>query len=64
MLRWCPCHSSICSFGVILWAINNYLPIDGKVKRIINVVTIIAIVLFLLNLFGIFGPLSQIRVGR
>lgn len=50
--------------GVLLWLINTYLPMDGKIKTILNVVVVIAVVLWLLQSFGILGSLSGIKVGR
>jgi hypothetical protein len=50
--------------GVILWLINNYLPMDWKIKRILNVVIVIAVILWLLSAFGLIGSLSTIRIGR
>ena len=41
--------------GVILWAINTLIPMDPKVKTIINVIIIIAILLWLLQAFGLLG---------
>jgi len=29
--------------GVLLWLLNNYVPMDGKIKRIINVVVVIVV---------------------
>jgi hypothetical protein len=34
--------------GVLLWAVNNYIPMDARIKQIINAVVIIAIVIWLL----------------
>lgn len=34
--------------GVLLWAVNTYIPMDARVKQIINAVVIIAIVIWLL----------------
>ena len=34
--------------GVLLYLVNTYIPMDAKVKQILNVVIIIAIVLWLL----------------
>lgn len=31
--------------GVLLWLVNSFLPMDAKVKQILNVVVIIALVL-------------------
>jgi hypothetical protein len=49
--------------GVILWLINNYLPIDGTIKKILNVVVVIVVILWLLTVFGVLGPLSSVRIG-
>jgi hypothetical protein len=51
--------------GVLMWLVNTYIPMDGKIKQILNVVVIIAIVIWLLGVFlGGLGGLSSIRVGR
>jgi hypothetical protein len=49
--------------GVVLWLVNNYIPMDGKIKRILNVVVVIGVVLWLLSAFGVIGSLSTIRIG-
>jgi len=49
--------------GVLLWLVNNYIPMDGKIKQIINVVVVVVVVVWLLRVFGVMGPLSRIRVG-
>ncbi|WP_219893243.1 Thivi_2564 family membrane protein [Aquisediminimonas profunda] len=53
--------------GVLLWLINTYLPMDGKIKSILNAVVVIAVIIWLLQLFGIVGSVSSlgsIKVGR
>jgi hypothetical protein len=50
--------------GVILWLINTYLPMDGKIKSILNGVVVIAVVLWLLQAFGVLGSLNGIYIGR
>jgi hypothetical protein len=49
--------------GVILWLVNNYVPMDGKIKSILNAVVVIVVVLWLLNVFGLLSGLPNIRVG-
>jgi uncharacterized protein (DUF983 family) len=49
--------------GVGLWLINNYIPMDSTIKKILNVVIVIAVVLWLLSAFGLLGPLSGLRIG-
>jgi hypothetical protein len=50
--------------GVLLWLVNNYIPMDGKIKRILNIVVVVAVVVLLLNLLGLMDSLRGIRVGR
>jgi hypothetical protein len=50
--------------GVLLWLVNNYIPMQGSIKRILNAVVVIAVVLWLLNVFGLFSYFSNFRVGR
>jgi hypothetical protein len=49
--------------GVLLWLLNNYIPMDGKIKRILNVVVVIMVVIWLLQAFGILGSLQRIRIS-
>jgi len=52
--------------GVGLWLINAYVPMDAKIKKILNIVVVICVVLWLLYAFGVLGQgsLSDIRVPR
>lgn len=49
--------------GVILWAINTYVPMDRKIKSILNVVVVIIVVMWLLRAFGLLGNIGAIGVG-
>jgi len=49
--------------GVLLWLVNAYIPMDGKIKKILNIVVLIVVVLWLLQVFGILGSLGGIRIG-
>ena len=49
--------------GVLLWLVNTYIPMDHKIKSILNVVIVIAVILWLLSAFGILGNMSGIRIG-
>ena len=33
--------------GVILWLINNYIPMDCRIKSILNIVVVIAVIIWL-----------------
>jgi hypothetical protein len=50
--------------GVLLWLVNTYIPMDSKIKSILNAVVVIAVVIWLLQVFGLLGDLSAIRVGK
>jgi hypothetical protein len=49
--------------GVLLWAINNFLPMDPKVKSILNIVVVVLLILWLLQAFGLINFLRGVRVG-
>jgi len=44
--------------GLLLWLVNNYIPMDHKIKSILNVVVVIIVVLWLLSAFGIISGLG------
>lgn len=48
--------------GVVLWLVNSFIPMDHKIKSILNVVVVIIVVVWLLKVFGLFHYLSDIRV--
>jgi hypothetical protein len=53
---------ALIAVGVILWLINTYLPMDGKIKSILNVVVVIVVIVWLLQAFGFMGSLSSLGV--
>lgn len=48
--------------GVLLWLVNNYVPMDGKIKSILNAVVVICVVIWLLFAFGLLGRAGEIQV--
>ena len=48
--------------GVLLWLVNNYIPMDSKIKSILNAVVVILVVLWLLQAFGLINSLKNIRI--
>ncbi len=48
--------------GVILWLVNTYIPMDGKIKSILNAVVVIVVVIWVLQAFGILGSLRNINI--
>ena len=41
--------------GLILWLINRFIPMDYKIKQILNIVVVIAVIIWLLKAFGLFN---------
>jgi hypothetical protein len=50
--------------GVLLWLVNSYIPMDGKIKQILNVVVLICVVVWLLYAFGILNHANDLKVPR
>ena len=50
--------------GVLLWLVNQFVPMQDSIKKILNAFVVIAVVLWLLSLFGLFDSISRIHVGR
>lgn len=49
--------------GVLLWLVNSYIPMDGKIKNILNILVVIVVVLWLISMFLPLGSMNNIRVG-
>jgi len=47
--------------GILLWAANSYIPMDGKIKNILNVAVVIAVILWLLKIFGVLDSVRNIH---
>jgi hypothetical protein len=49
--------------GVGLYLINRFIPMDSKIKQILNIVVVIVVIMWLLKVFGIFDS-GTIHVGK
>jgi hypothetical protein len=52
----------IIAAGILLWVVNNYIPMQGTLKRILNIVVVIVVIIWLLKVFGLFSYLTNIHV--
>lgn len=50
--------------GVLLWLVNTYIPMDGKIKQILNIVVVICVVIWLLYAFGVINHAGDIKVPQ
>ncbi len=48
--------------GVLLWVVNNYIPMQRTIKNILNAVIVIVVVIWLLNVFGVLGSLQRVHI--
>ena len=48
--------------GVLLWLVNNFIPMAGSIKSILNAVVVIGVVIWLLNIFGFLHTVSRIHL--
>ena len=46
---------SLVIIAVMVWLVNNYIPMDSKIKSILNVIVVIAVMVWLLQAFGLIG---------
>ena len=52
----------IIAVGVLLWLINSYIPMDRKIKAILNVVVMIVLIVWLLKVFGLLTGLMDVHI--
>ena len=50
--------------GVVLYAINSYIPMAEPIKKILNIVVVIVVILWLLSVFGIMSGFHSINSPR
>ncbi|HXP12020.1 MAG TPA: Thivi_2564 family membrane protein [Stellaceae bacterium] len=52
------------AIGILLYVVNNYIPMDGKIKSILNAVVVIGVIIWLLQAFGLMDQLQNFRIGK
>jgi membrane-bound ClpP family serine protease len=50
--------------GVLLWLVNNFIPMAGSIKSLLNAVVIIVVVVWLLNVFGLMHYITNFHFNR
>jgi hypothetical protein len=53
----------IAAIGVIMFAVNKYVPMAPNIKTLLNIVVVVILALWVLSLFGLLPDLNAIRVG-
>jgi len=47
--------------GVALWLINNFIPMAGSIKSILNIVVVVAVAIWVLQAVGLWGRVTSYR---
>ena len=47
--------------GVALWLINNFIPMAGSIKTILNVVVVVAVAIWVMKAVGVCGTVTSYR---
>lgn len=47
--------------GVVLWLINNYIPMASSIKTILNVVVVVAVIIWVLQAVGMWGRITSYK---
>jgi hypothetical protein len=50
--------------GVLLWLVNAYIPMDARIKKILNIVVLVVVILWLCKVFGLWDYARQIHVSN
>ncbi len=48
--------------GFVLWLVNTMIPMDRKIKKILNIVVVVVVCIWLLKVFGLLSTLTNIHV--
>jgi predicted membrane protein len=47
--------------GVVLWLINNFIPMASSIKTILNVVVVVAVAIWVLQAVGLWGRVTSYK---
>ena len=50
--------------GILLWLINNYVPMGRRLRSLFNIVILGVVVIWLLQAFGLVGAIGGLRFDR
>ncbi len=50
--------------GVALYCINEFVPMESRIKKILNIVVILVLVVWVLAAVGVLDAISGVRVPR
>ena len=48
--------------GLVLWLINNYIPMARPIRTILNVVVVVCVAVWVMKATGVWGQVSSYRI--
>lgn len=48
--------------GLLLYVINNYVPMDTKIKSLLNIFVVVVLIIWLLQELGVLRPLHDVWI--
>jgi hypothetical protein len=48
--------------GLVLWLINNFIPMASSIKTILNVVVVVVVGIWVLRIVGLWGHITSFRL--
>jgi hypothetical protein len=48
--------------GLLLWAINSFIPMEERIKKILNVVVIVVLIIWILQALGLWAYLGGVKI--
>ena len=48
--------------GILLWLLNSYVPMDAKIKNILNITVVVILVIWLLKAVGLLSYLGNVKI--
>lgn len=55
---------ALVAVGIVLYCINRFVPMDARIKAILNIIVILVLVVWLLDAFGLIDAFRQVKVPR
>jgi len=55
---------AIAAVGILLFCINKFVPMEGSVKKILNIVVILVLVVWCLEAFGVIDALRGLQIPK
>jgi hypothetical protein len=50
--------------GLLMWLINQYIPMAGGIKSLLNIVVFVVVLIWVLQIFGLIGNIPGVRIPR